>query len=278
MNYLRNRIKYKIILFLLGVASLYSIYRYFDSEQKEINNLDDYKYLASLPAKFVNECQHVSIDSGIPWELYSAYYQVHIDEKLISNFPQKATLNNLSKLFEINKNDKSYKELLSLKTNDQVLIDNIYNRYLLLKKHSDLFSKEYYFPIANKVYFIDTWGEDRENGKRAHKGTDIFAPKGTPIYAVTSGTIERMGWDTLGGNRIGIRGKDGLYYYYAHLMDFAPRLKIGDNIPSGKLIGYVGNTGNAINTPYHLHFGIEIGNNQWINPYNLLSYWHRDIE
>lgn len=274
MTYLSKRIKFKIFLSVILVIGLYFISQTFRTENNHTSLVNDYKYLASLPADFVYQCQLVEKTSEIPWELYAAYYQVNIDEKMISNFPKEETLVSLSTLFQSQNNVNSLKKILSIKLNDKDLINRIYDRYKILRKHSYLYSNSYSFPIFNnKIYFIDTWGEDRDNGKRAHLGTDLFAPKGTPIYAITSGTIEKIGWDRLGGNRIGIRGKDGLYYYYAHLIDFDPNIKKGDKISLGKLLGYVGNTGNAINTPYHLHFGIEINNNQWINPYNFLSYW-----
>jgi murein DD-endopeptidase MepM/ murein hydrolase activator NlpD len=41
-------------------------------------------------------------------------------------------------------------------------------------------------------------------------------------------------------------------------------------VTSGDLLGYVGNTGNAISTPSHLHFGIN-SNDEMVNPYPVLT-------
>lgn len=273
MVYRGKRLKINLLLIFLIAITIYFISIYYMTSKNSIDLTSDYKDLASLPADFVYQCQLVEKSSKIPWELFAAYYQINIEEKLISKYPKQDTLFRLSRILQ-SKKVKSINELVKIKIKDEKLVNKIYARYKLLKQHSYLFSDKYTLPIvSDKLFFTDTWGEDRDNGERAHLGTDLFAPKGTPVYAVTSGTIEKIGWIQLGGQRIGLRGKDGLYYYYAHLKDFAPGLKKGDEIFVGKLIGYVGNTGNAINTPYHLHFGIEIDDDQWINPYNFLSYW-----
>jgi hypothetical protein len=41
--------------------------------------------------------------------------------------------------------------------------------------------------------------------------------KGHRFFSVCDGTVEKLGWNRLGGERVGVRGKDGHYYYYAHL-------------------------------------------------------------
>lgn len=96
-------------------------------------------------------------------------------------------------------------------------------------------------------------GEDR-----LHKGIDIFADEGTPVVASVEGTLEQVGTIDLGGLRVGIRDRDGNYHYYAHLSATASDLPpIGSLISAGSTIGYVGKTGNAINTPPHLHYSIN---------------------
>lgn len=101
----------------------------------------------------------------------------------------------------------------------------------------------------------DTWGAPRSGG-RQHEGQDIFAETGTPIYSATEGYVVKVGQDNLGGKVVMIAGKGARYYYYAHLDQFAPDLEVGDRVTPDSLIGYVGNTGDAISTPPHLHFGI----------------------
>jgi murein DD-endopeptidase MepM/ murein hydrolase activator NlpD len=115
----------------------------------------------------------------------------------------------------------------------------------------------------------DTWKAERPGG-RAHNGQDIFAKRGTPVYSATEGYVLHVGENQLGGKVIFVYGAGGRRYYYAHLDDFAPDLKAGDYVTTDSLLGFVGNTGNAKNTPPHLHFGVY-GTGGAINPLPLLT-------
>jgi peptidoglycan LD-endopeptidase LytH len=100
----------------------------------------------------------------------------------------------------------------------------------------------------------DTWQAPRLGG-RTHEGQDIFAEKGTKIYSATEGYVVRKGNDRLGGKVITVAGKGNRYYYYAHLDGYPDDIEVGDRVAPESVIGYVGNTGDAENTPSHLHFG-----------------------
>ena len=89
-------------------------------------------------------------------------------------------------------------------------------------------------PVKGKR-FDDTWGAARSQGRR-HEGVDIFAKKNTPIRSTTPGIVTKIGRNRLGG----------------------------------KVIGYVGKTGNAKTTPAHLHYGVYLPNGA-INPYPLIN-------
>lgn len=132
---------------------------------------------------------------------------------------------------------------------------------------------KYMFPVIGKTWFTNTYGADREGGKRKHEGTDLFSLEGTPLVSVCAGKVEQLGWNRLGGERVGIRGDDGNYYYYAHLQKIAPSLTVGQKIARGVYIGNIGHTGDALTTPDHLHFGIELSNGRWINPFPFLVIW-----
>ena len=89
---------------------------------------------------------------------------------------------------------------------------------------------------------------------RGHKGMDIVAPAGTPIYAASSGTVTYSGWDTSGyGYKIVIKHSDGLETLYAHCS--ALYVKKGDIVARGETIGAVGTTGRS--TGNHLHFEVR---------------------
>jgi murein DD-endopeptidase MepM/ murein hydrolase activator NlpD len=101
----------------------------------------------------------------------------------------------------------------------------------------------------------DTFGAPRD-GERLHQGQDIFAPRGTPVYSATEGYVWRVGENRLGGITVMVLGAGGRVYYYAHLDGHAPELKVGDEVTTETILGFVGNTGNAKGTPPHLHFSI----------------------
>jgi len=110
----------------------------------------------------------------------------------------------------------------------------------------------------------DTWQAPRPE-ERVHEGQDIFAAKGTPVFSGTDGYVTRIGNGNLGGNFVNIIGAGGRRYYYAHLDRIAEGLHRGQEVTTDTVIGFVGNTGNAENTPHHLHFGVY-ANRRAINP------------
>ncbi|MFP9099277.1 peptidoglycan DD-metalloendopeptidase family protein [Flavobacterium sp. RHBU_24] len=116
---------------------------------------------------------------------------------------------------------------------------------------------QYGFPVAGKgnADIGSFWGMERDGGARAHEGIDIFAKRGTPVVAATSGTVSYTGERGLGGKQVWLR--DGLFgksLYYAHLDSIA--VGAGAHVKAGDTLGFVGNTGNAKTTVPHLHFGI----------------------
>lgn len=98
------------------------------------------------------------------------------------------------------------------------------------------------------------FGDSREGGRRDHHGVDIFAPRGTPVVAVTEGRINSVRETGLGGKQVWLRDAAGHNYYYAHLD--SQLVREGMRVSPGDTLGLVGNTGNARTTPPHLHFGI----------------------
>lgn len=113
----------------------------------------------------------------------------------------------------------------------------------------------------------DTWGGARSGGRR-HEGIDIFAKRGTPVLSATEGIVTQVGTNRLGGLVVWVIGPGGQRHYYAHLDGYAD-VEAGMRIGPGRVLGYVGDTGNAKGTPPHLHYGVyDIGGA--INPYPLL--------
>lgn len=112
------------------------------------------------------------------------------------------------------------------------------------------------FPVSGKSARVGSfWGAARDAGARSHEGIDIFAPKRTPVIAAAKGKVTSVGENKLGGKVVWLRpDKKDYTLYYAHLDEQLVRM--GGEINEGDTIGLVGNTGNALNTTHHLHFGI----------------------
>ena len=138
-------------------------------------------------------------------------------------------------------------------------------------------SEGYVFPVTGGTSndFSDDYG-----GARAdtgwHHGNDIFAASGTPLVAVADGTLSKVGVNHLGGNRLWLTDDRGTAYYYAHLSAYAPGITDGVRVRAGQVIGFVGNTGDAISTPPHLHFEVHPGNGDSVDPYPYLMAWLRN--
>jgi murein DD-endopeptidase MepM/ murein hydrolase activator NlpD len=102
--------------------------------------------------------------------------------------------------------------------------------------------------------------------RKMHAGVDFAAPRGTPILAAGSGTVERANRFGSFGNYIRIRHTDGYKTAYAHLKGFARGVRAGAYVKQDQVIGYVGTTGRS--TGPHLHYEV-IHNGKKINPRRL---------
>jgi murein DD-endopeptidase MepM/ murein hydrolase activator NlpD len=143
-----------------------------------------------------------------------------------------------------------------------------------------LTSGGYVFPVYGPSSFSDTFGAARAS-TGWHHGEDVFAPLGAPILAVTDGTVFSVGWNDVGGLRVWLRDRLGNEFYYAHLSAFSQLAVNGNQVEAGDVLGFMGNTGDAEHTPYHLHFEIHPaplmhkGYDGVINPYRYLVAWQR---
>ena len=119
-------------------------------------------------------------------------------------------------------------------------------------------------PVEGAKFFND-WGFPRGGGSRWHEGNDLFADRGTPVYAPVSGTVEQK-VGKIGGNQVNLQGDDGVLYINSHLSEFG---KSGE-VYAGDIIGYVGTTGSAVGTRPHVHFMMYVGDDLVVNPYPTL--------
>lgn len=134
------------------------------------------------------------------------------------------------------------------------------------------------FPVEGvaRIDLVDGFLERR--GDRMHHALDILAPRHTPVRAAVAGTIAALNSSRAGGTSIWQYDESGQYcYFYAHLQRYAPRLRAGQTVARGEVIGFVGSSGNAPAGTPHLHFAmfrLESKGRWWagvpVNPYPLL--------
>jgi murein DD-endopeptidase MepM/ murein hydrolase activator NlpD len=125
----------------------------------------------------------------------------------------------------------------------------------------------YHCPVDPPRSYVDTFGAPRVG--HTHQGNDIFAPTGTPIRAPFEGTAQE-GYDGLGGIVVHVYASANAdYVYNAHLSRHAG--VGGQHVQPGDLIGYVGNTGNAVGTSPHDHFEYHPGGGDAVSPYPYLN-------
>jgi len=137
------------------------------------------------------------------------------------------------------------------------------------------------------THFDNTWGNRRSGGRR-HVGSDLMAPKMSPVYAVADGIVSIIKRGGSAGYWIAIEHARGLESWYMHLNNdapgtdngraepnqiFAPGLEVGGFVTAGQLIGYVGDSGNAEGSGSHTHFELH-ANGSPINPYPFLAAAH----
>lgn len=118
-------------------------------------------------------------------------------------------------------------------------------------------------PVKGTVSFTNDWHAPRAGGL-VHEGNDVFAARGRPNVAVTSGVLSRR-VGARSGYAAWLVGDDGNEYFYAHFSSWAG----GDRrVVAGEVIGYTGDTGDAFGTAPHTHFEVHPkGVNGAVNPY-----------
>ena len=147
------------------------------------------------------------------------------------------------------------------------------------RAHVLLTAKRFVFPVYGKHRYSDTFGAFRAD-TGIHEGNDIFAAAGTPLVAVCDGKLNRVGTLPISGNRLWVKcDKTGDSFFYAHLSAFATDTRNKAQVKAGQVIGFVGSTGDAEQTPPHLHFEVHPGDRDAVDPYPFLKAWEsrRDV-
>lgn len=100
--------------------------------------------------------------------------------------------------------------------------------------------------------------------KTLHAGVDLRGRVGEPVRAVAAGVVVESNYNEFGGNRVGIKHRDGSTSYYMHLNSRS--VNVGSHVISNQMIGTVGATGRV--TGPHLHFAFKDKKGKWFNPLN----------
>jgi murein DD-endopeptidase MepM/ murein hydrolase activator NlpD len=111
------------------------------------------------------------------------------------------------------------------------------------------------------------WGADR--GKRQHLGIDLGGRRGTPIYAIEDGVIDRTKLQSNGALQIVMRGSSGSKFYYGHMDKVL--IKGGQRVKAGDVIGLMGDTGSPGAVHLHFEYWRSGGESAAVDPEELIS-------
>ena len=132
------------------------------------------------------------------------------------------------------------------------------------------------FPVAGMADYSDDWWQPRFGPPfHLHQGTDIFGARGTPVTAPAAGVVTFTDGG-LGGKGAYVTERDGTFYYMAHLDGFAKNLRNGAAVKQGDVVGYLGDSGNALGGTPHVHFEIHPRGGAAVNPKPILDGWLND--
>ena len=169
------------------------------------------------------------------------------DNQLVASIV--TTLNNLSSRLSAQK--KSYDEVEELVKNKEKLLSHTPAIQPVSNKDLNRIASGFGYRI-DPVY----------KTTKFHAGLDFSAPQGTPIYATADGTISTAGNSGNGyGNHVIINHGYGYETLYGHMVRV--KVKNGQTVKRGEVIGWVGSTGKS--TGPHCHYEVH-KNGEKINP------------
>lgn len=120
-------------------------------------------------------------------------------------------------------------------------------------------------PTKNFFYGAG-WGADR--GGRSHAGLDMGGKRGTPIFAIEDGVIDRTKKQDNGALQIVMRGESGSKFYYGHMDEVL--VKGGHRVKAGDVIALMGDTGSPGAVHLHFEYWRSGGESDAVNPEPLI--------
>jgi hypothetical protein len=141
------------------------------------------------------------------------------------------------------------------------------------------------FPVVGKAVYFDDFGAAR--GQGGHQGNDLMTTWRSPAVAAEAGKIKFHTTSARAGCMLYLYGKSGTTYLYIHLNNdltaqndntgkcvagvaYWKGLKNGAQVAAGQPIAYNGNSGDADQAGYHLHFEVHPGGGAAVSPFAYL--------
>lgn len=140
--------------------------------------------------------------------------------------------------------------------------------------HEALLARPSIWPVAGEVAWLSSgFARSRLHPlllkRRPHLGLDVSSPRGTPVVATARGTVITVATEAASGRVVEIDHGYGFVTRYAHLSEW--KVRLGQRVERGEVIGSVGKTGLA--TAPHVHYEIHVGG-EAVNPHNYLLERH----
>ncbi len=237
---------------------MYAQYKLLDKQIKEVQ-----KVLTDLQQRDNNMYRVILMAEPIPVEVRTSvstnadYYR-----KLLDMTNSEIVVTTTKKVEEIRKQlyiqSRSYDDLIVYSKNRESMLESLPAIQPVLNKDLTRMASGYGWRI-DPVYHV----------KRFHEGMDFTAPIGTDIFATAKGTIASAGWKQGYGNCVEINHGFGYLTLYGHMS--AIKVRVGQKIKRGDVIGLVGSTGKS--TGPHLHYEVHY-KGQIMNPQN---YYFLDL-
>ena len=142
------------------------------------------------------------------------------------------------------------------------------------------------FPVVGKATYFDDFGAAR--GQGGHQGNDLMTTWRSPAVAAEAGKVKFHTTSARAGCMLYLYGASGTTYIYIHLNNdltakndnrgkcvaggsYWKGLKDGARVVAGQPIGYNGNSGDADQAGYHLHFEVHPGGGSAVSPFPYLN-------
>ncbi|HWC53789.1 MAG TPA: M23 family metallopeptidase [Chitinophagaceae bacterium] len=221
-------------------------------QMKELEKRDNNVYRAIFEANPIPDSVRAK---ELEKEMETASVEGMDDNTLVSSIV--ATINNLSSRMIAER--KSYDQIDNLLKNKEQLLAHTPAIQPVSNKDLDRIASGFGYRI-DPIY----------KTVKMHEGLDFTAPAGTPIYATADGVVTTAGNTNNGfGNHVVINHGYGYETLYGHMLKV--KVRVGQSVKRGEVIGYVGSTGKS--TGPHCHYEVH-KNGQHLDP---VYFFYNDL-